>query len=83
MLTVGTLGFSTFTPGFPFTGTYGTFHVGGLGVSVSGSFQGSDGGASSVADGATSQDVNVLLDACSSDSGLKVINFGFEDIMLQ
>lgn len=85
VLTVGTLSFSPYFPGAPFTGIYGAFHIGGFesGVSVTGSFQGVDGGTTSVVDGTTGQDVTALLGACAGDSGLKKINFGFGDITLQ
>ena len=33
-LTPGTIAGGTFTPPAPFTGTYGSFHIGGAGVSV-------------------------------------------------
>jgi len=50
---------------------------------VTGSFQGSDFGASSFSVGITAQDVNTLLGACASTKGLKVINFGLGEIAVQ
>jgi hypothetical protein len=82
-LTPATIAGGTFTPPAPFTGTYGSFHIGGAGVSVVGSFAGTDGGATSVADATTGEDITALLGACSSVKGLKTVHLGIGDITLK
>ena len=82
-LTPATIAGGTFTPPAPFTGTYGSFHIGGAGVSVVGSFAGTDGGATSVADATTGEDITALLGACSSVKGLKTVHLGIGDISLK
>jgi len=82
-LTPATIAGGTFTPPAPFTGTYGSFHIGGAGVSVTGAFAGTDGGATSIADATTGEDVTALLGACSTPKGLKTVHLGFGDITLK
>jgi hypothetical protein len=82
-LTPGSITGGLFTPGAPFTGSYGSFHIGGSGVSVSGAFEGSDNGASSIADATTGEDAGYLLNLCSSAKGLKSIHLGIGDITLK
>ena len=79
-LTLSSLSFFEFFAPFPFTGTYGAFTLDVSGVT--GPFQGPDGGASSFTQGTTGQDVTTLLAACGGN-GLKAINFGFGDVILQ
>ncbi len=64
-----------------FSSSYGEFQIGTassyggtLAPSVTGDFQGSDGGASSTTDVVTSQSVGALLAACGP--GLKTLNLG-------
>jgi hypothetical protein len=83
ILTPSAIAGGTFTPGAPFTGTYGSFHIGGAGVSVTGAFAGTDGGATSVADATTGEDISALLNSCASVKGLKTVHLGFGDITLQ
>jgi len=82
-LTPGTITGGVFTPGAPFTGTYGSFHIGGAGVSIAtgSAFAGTDGGASSVADATTGEDAANLLTQCNK--ALKAIHLGIGDITLK
>jgi hypothetical protein len=51
--------------------------------SVSGSFQGSDGGMGSSIAGVTSESVNLLFDRCQDPKGLERITFAFVNLVLQ
>jgi hypothetical protein len=82
-VTPGAITGGLFTPGAPFTGSYGSFHIGGSGVAVSDSFQGTDGGASSVTDATTGEDAGALLNICGTPGGLKTLHLGIGDITLQ
>jgi hypothetical protein len=82
-VTPGTITGGLFTPGSPFTGSYGSFHIGGSGVSATGAFTGTDNGASSVTDATTGEDAGALLGMCGQPGGLKTIHLGIGDITLQ
>jgi hypothetical protein len=69
-------------PGGAFTGAYGVVAL-TAGLSVTGSFQGSDGGVTSLIAGATSEDLGLLHDACGDPKGLKGISFAFLNAVLQ
>jgi hypothetical protein len=82
---------STYSAGAPLTGTYGFFHIGGpkacmgqtqpASTTAAGSaFAGTDGGASSTTDAATSQDIGALINAAGT--GIKSINLGLGQITL-
>jgi hypothetical protein len=69
-------------PGGLFTGVYAIFALTGP-TSVTGSFQGTDGGASSSIAGVTSESVNLLADRCGDKKGVEGITFGFANLVLQ
>ena len=67
-------------------GLYGQFQLGnppGAALSVSGSFTGGDGGATSVATIITTQDAGAIATLCASTTGVKALNIGLGSITLQ
>jgi hypothetical protein len=68
------------------SGLYGAFGLGnppGLALSVTGSFTGGNGGATSVATVITTQDIGEIATECASTKGVKVLNIGLGSITLQ
>ena len=66
--------------------SYGQFQLGnppGAALSVTGSFTGGDGGATSTATVVTTQDVGEILTLCGTPKGVKVLNIGIGTITLQ
>ncbi len=65
---------------------YGQFQLGnppGAALSVSGSFTGGDGGATSTATIITTQDVGAIGALCGSTTGVKALNIGIGTLTLQ
>jgi hypothetical protein len=68
----------------PYSGAvYGQFALSGTGVSVTGPFQGGDGGASSVTVGTSTESASTLIGNCLGPKGLKVLTFGQAQTQLQ
>jgi hypothetical protein len=65
-----------------FTGIYAVFALTGE-TSVTGSFQGTDGGTSSSFAGVTSESVTVLDNRCRDPKGVEGITFAFVNLVLQ
>ena len=65
---------------------YGQFQLGsppGAPLSVSGSFTGGNGGATSTANIITTQDFGAITTLCASSTGVKALNIGLGTISLQ
>jgi hypothetical protein len=80
VVTPGQLAGNLFTA--PWGGAYGQFDLGGSGAAVTGSFAGTDGGASSTTTAVTGEDVTNILGQCATIKGLKTIHIAIGQLNL-